>query len=127
MIKEQPRTMQLLTMNLAMLDPCCCHDPSVRTRKKNVILTNSTKMNIRTKITKAETLVEALQTATKAVIESIKGEMSLSINRELLIRGWKEIAKRFEDYRLSPLTLRRLQVPKKARLSRRRSLNARNK
>ena len=94
MINEHARTMKLLMMNLAMLDPCSCHDPSVRIKKKKVTFTNSTKMSIRTNITNAEALVEALQTATKAVIDSKNGILSFRRHKPPIIRGWEVITKR---------------------------------
>jgi hypothetical protein len=86
-INEHVRTMKLLMMNLAMLDPCSCHDPSVRIKKKKVTFTNSTKMSIRTKITKAEALVEALQTATKAVVDTKNGVICFRTNKPPIING----------------------------------------
>ena len=127
MTNEHARTMKLLMMNLAMLDPCSCHDPSVRIKKKKVTFTNSTKMSIRTNITNAEALVEALQTATKAVINSKNGVISFRRNKPPIIRGRKEITKRLEDSRLKPLMLMRFPVPRNARFNSKRSLNPRNK
>jgi len=127
MINEHVRTMKLLMMNLAMLDPCSCHDPSVRIKKKKVTFTNSTKMSIRTNKTKADALVEALQTATKAVIDSKNGVISFKRNRPPIISGWKDITRRLEDSRLKLLMLMRFPVPKNARFNSKRSLNPRNR
>jgi len=87
MINEHERTMKLLMMNLAMLYPSLSHDPSVQIKKKKVTFTNSTKISIRTKITKAEALVEALQTATKAVVDSKNGVICFRTNKPPIING----------------------------------------
>jgi len=126
-INEHERTMKLLMMNLAVLYPYHSHDPSVQIKKKKVTFTNSTKISIRTKITKADTLVEALQTTKKAVVDSKNGVICFRMNKLPIISGWKLITKRFEDSRLKPLMLTRFPVPKNDRFNSKRSLNPRNR